>query len=164
MWALYGLSGPVIGSFIGFGLFPSPVLNSAHAFEGTILVWVLLVAALTVGLAFSIRSIVQERHVFEHRRRHLSVSAYLLSKAAFLGCVAAVNAGVLATIGLQAQTLPPTRTSDLAALPTTGLFVPDLRQELVLEVVCVAVAATFLGLLLSSLVAGEVSGSVAWFR
>ena len=134
-------------------LYPSNVMTTGTASEATILFWLLVVGATWIGTSNSIREVVKELPIL--RREHglgLSPGAYALSKIAVLGVLTAGECAFLAIAGLLLQTLPPTDPLTGFAFSGSGVILPWLRLEVVLDLVLVGLAGMAVGLLLSALV------------
>jgi hypothetical protein len=105
------------------------------------LLLVLILGACFAGAFNAVRELVKERHIYTRERAAgLSPGAYLGSKLAVLGIISAVQAVVIAMIGLIGRPLPP-----------HGAFLRPLPLvELILATAALAVVSMTLGLLLSA--------------
>jgi ABC-type multidrug transport system ATPase subunit len=142
--ALLTLQGPVLGALLwlvmrpgSLGLLPGTAIPSPAS--STVAMFVAL-AATWLGASNAVREIVKERHILRREvDAGLAPSAYVVSKAVVLGSVAMVQGAVLALIACAGQ-----------QPPTSGALLGSGRLELALAGALVGLAATGLGLVLSS--------------
>jgi ABC transport system ATP-binding/permease protein len=121
---------------------PTPEANP-HALRT--LLGALAVSATAVGAANSVREVVKELPLyFRERAVGLSRSAYLVSKATVLGALTALQVAILVVIATRG-----------AAGPTTSVWPGSPLLELMVDLALGAVAATCLGLLLSTVVSSS---------
>ncbi|WP_156685581.1 FHA domain-containing protein [Mycobacterium sp. Marseille-P9652] len=103
---------------------------------------VLVLAAVFMGTALTIRGLVAERRIFlRERSAGLSARAYLAGKAMVFGVLAAAQVAILTTIAVLGQG-PPARGAVLTHAPVA---------ELLLALLATALASAVIGLALSAL-------------
>jgi ABC transport system ATP-binding/permease protein len=140
-------SGLVLGFLIlavvdGGALDPSGPLPSTSA---RTLLGAVVIAAVTIGVANTVREIVKEQAIFARERAAgVSDTAYLASKVLVFGAITAVQAVLLVLVA-----------TSTAGGPVGSAFVLPGRLELMAGVVLAALGAATLGLLLSSLVSSS---------
>jgi ABC-type multidrug transport system ATPase subunit len=133
--ALAGLSHLVPGHH---GLGPDA---AGYSLEANRLLAVLVVGAAFMGLAAPIREIVSEVDIYKRERAvGVSPTAYLLSKFIMFVIIDAIQCTVLVELTLLGR-----------RAPQQALVLPDATVEVTLAVTLVAIAATALGLLISTL-------------
>jgi ABC-type multidrug transport system ATPase subunit len=135
-------------------MYPSNVMSTAHAYEATILTWLMVVGATWIGTSNAVREMVKEDSIL--RREHglgLSLATYVASKVAVLGMITAAECAFLALATLLPfQRLPASDPSGTVAIAGSGVALGPILPELVLDVVVAGLAAMAVGLLVSTLV------------
>lgn len=123
---------------------PGPA--SANTHEAVEILAALNFAAVVMGTAAAIASLVSERRIFRREQAiGLSASAYLLAKLAFFGLVTAAQAAILTTIVIAGKGSPRHGAALLGASPLAAGI------ELYVSVVATAFVSAIVGLALSSL-------------
>lgn len=148
--ALLLLQGPILGLLVRFVVTPSSLRETAADAVATggspqdaarTIATLVALSATWLGVSGSIREIVKERHIVQREvGAGLSPSAFVASKALVLGAITALQAAVLTAIACYGHDLP-----------VHGAVLGNGRLELMAVGAAVGVAATALGLLLSSL-------------
>ena len=135
----------VIGGLAILAALQGHALDPAHPppVDGRKLLGTLGLAASVLGAAAGLREIVKERAILDRERATgLSMSAYLLSKAAVIGVACLVQATLLTILS-----------TARAAGPPEGALLPAGRLELILGAAAMTFVGMTLGLLISSVVA-----------
>lgn len=113
--------------------------------DGRTLIGALVVSSVVIGAANAIREIVKEVPIYlRERAAGIAASAYIASKAMFLGAVTFMQVATVVYIALVR-----------ADGPDHANVIPIPRLELLLDVALAAFAAVALGLLLSALVSSS---------
>ena len=136
------LQAPILGVLM-LAVLGSGNLNQAgHGGRGGTAILALILGSTYLGASNSIREIVKERQILVRERAvGLSAAAYVLSKAALLGVLTAVQAAILTLFVVARQ-----------GGPDQGALIGSGRIELFLVATASGIAAMALGLALSALV------------
>jgi len=135
----------VLGALIGLSAKDMGLAGPDNRNAPTTLLFLVIVAAFTGGFS-SVRELIKERPMYLRERAvGLSAGAYLLSKVAVLGFIAAVQAVLLVAVGV-AWARPPSGGAFLRSMPLA---------ELMLGVAVLAVVSMTLGLVVSALVSSS---------
>lgn len=149
-FAFLVLAGPILGLVLLLRL-PTGELQrlptgQLHLFSRAVAPLLLVSLALTqLAINLSVHEIVKELAIFKRERAvGISISAYVMSKVVVLAVVGFAQAAVIVVIATSRQ-----------GGPADGVFLGSGRLELILVFGATAVAATSMGLLVSSLVTSE---------